>query len=206
MRIILTIIHGLFFMLLLPFAPAASDRVDAARLYPSLLSWSEQQHQRRNRWSLLCKLNRAARRQERINAINLPEYQELLRRKWKPKFNNGLVIRRLMLWFAIIYGVNRFEPLLKEYMPGAQGISMRAGRAINSGFDSFWKAITPTTRPWVSQADSSGNDALSSRLAAAQANQARTCQRLIERLWLLPKEEPNLVSSRRMRVAIRNPH
>lgn len=135
------IVRGLLLLMVLPLAAVAHDRVYAAHLYLTTQPWHEVQRQRRNRRSLLRRLERAAWRQKRINSINLPEYRELQRRKRSRRYNYELVLKRVLFWFAIAYGANRVEFLLKEFSPAAYGIWVWACYACIHVIDSFWKTI-----------------------------------------------------------------
>jgi hypothetical protein len=106
-----------------------------------MLTLGEQQWQRQRFGSLLSWLERAARRQEEINSLSLRAYYELQRRKRKRAFNYGLITRRLLFWFAIMYGANRLEPLLKEYSPEVYVIWLWACRAVVNAIDLFWKIV-----------------------------------------------------------------
>jgi hypothetical protein len=125
-------------LLLLPFARVVEDRVNAARLYRTTLTWSGLQRRQRNPWSLQNWLQRAANRQQRINAVNGPEYEELQARMWERAYNYQMVLRRVLFFFAIGYGGDRVEALLREFSPGAYVVWMGACNAVMHAHNAFW--------------------------------------------------------------------
>jgi hypothetical protein len=131
---------GLFCLLLLPFTPTAEDRRLAAQTYRGSLRLIDQARQQRSPWSLLNWLDRAARRQEKMNAINLPGYHQLQKRKWERAYCYKRLIKQLLFWFALVYGSERFDPLLYEYSPNAHQVAVRVNYWAVGRINAFWKA------------------------------------------------------------------
>ena len=117
MSIIIDVFRMLFVLCCMPIAAVVEDRIVAARLYRQSQLCFCNYRMRRPYWSLQTWLDRAARRQERINAINLPEYLEHQRHQWERWFAYLYCFKKIALWSSLFYGVNRLDPLLKMHSP-----------------------------------------------------------------------------------------
>jgi hypothetical protein len=117
MNFILYILHMVLLLVCLPFAPVVEDRIVAARLYRQSQLRFCLLHIGRPYWSLQRWLDRAARRQERINAINLPEFREHRKYQWKRWFAYLYAFKKISLWSSLLYGQARLDLVLKMHSP-----------------------------------------------------------------------------------------
>ncbi|MDI1248813.1 MAG: hypothetical protein PSV13_08120 [Lacunisphaera sp.] len=117
MNFIIFVFHMILLLICMPFAPVVEDRIIAARRYRQSQLRFCRYHLGLPYWSLQRWLDRAARRQERINAINLPEFIEHQRHQWERWFAYLYAFKKISLWSSLFYGVNRLDPLLKMHSP-----------------------------------------------------------------------------------------
>ena len=120
----------LFMFVALPFAPVSEDRIIAARWHRSGLSRTELLRQQRSRWSLLWRLSRAAQRQQRMNALNQPAWDELQARQWERWFCYMRFFQHLVVCATISYGAVSFAYWLQGFSPGAYAALTGAGRIL----------------------------------------------------------------------------
>jgi hypothetical protein len=50
------------------------------------------------------------------------------------------LIKQLLFWFALVYGSERFDPLLQEYSPNAHQVAVRVNDWAVGRINAFWKA------------------------------------------------------------------
>lgn len=148
MRTVIAILQCLLRLIALPISPVGYDRVTAYRMYVAPRDSWMLARERQRPGSLLCRLRRAARRQDLMNGMNLPGYIELQRKKWQRSYSYALTFRRLALCFAIGYSGDCVERVLKVGCPAAYSMWMAGCRLIITLSDTMWRHIIPDRPPW----------------------------------------------------------
>jgi len=134
-------LRALWAMICLPIAYVAEDRIVAFRIYQAVIGIPAAMMQRQNPRSLLLRLHRAARRQEIINQINLPDYQELQRRKWQRSYAYWTIVRRVILWMAISCAADCTISELRGISPGAANLFVWQAKEVVGLIDGFWRWV-----------------------------------------------------------------
>lgn len=142
-RVIWAIMRSLLGMMCLPLAHVATDRIGALQAYSRSLDWIDRTCQQRRHWSVLRILERAARRQERMNVRGQAKFDELQRRKWERwyayKFHAVLLLRI----FAIGYGFEALGAVLHAHYPVAYPYWLAIGTALMKSMNAFWDMFPP---------------------------------------------------------------
>lgn len=134
-------------LLLLPLARTASDRIDAHHNLENTLTWEERLRPT-SRWSLRSILRRAARRQEKLNAIGHAftleyEYRRKHRYRTWPYWYFGQILIPI---FAVGVGGTTFEEFLRQQHPQAYLIWVAVLQAFLRGVEAFWRGLIEVLR------------------------------------------------------------
>lgn len=122
-------------------APAGYDRLMTLRQFREVFPAASSLNSRLFRW-----LQKAALRQERLNAIKLSKFQRGYERRWQRKFAYLWNFRLYSFLLAMVYGENRLSVFLSDNAPGVEAWRVAFALAVQHGINGVLWHIFPFAR------------------------------------------------------------